>query len=141
MIGPFRDEYRFLSNFYPSPLEYRHWQCRTAEHAYQASKALSILDRKRILAAPTPGEAKRLGAKIRISDTWRGSRTPTMRAIIRAKFYQNEDLKGKLIATGGEELVEVNYWRDTFWGVCNGKGQNLLGKILMEVREQIKRDS
>ncbi len=141
MIGPFKGEYKFLSNFYPSPLVYRGWQCPTAEHAYQASKALSIFDRNEVLAAPTPGEAKRIGSKINTHNAWKGSRTRFMRAAVSAKFRQNTDLAKKLLATGNEELVEINYWGDTFWGVCNGKGKNLLGRILMEIRDQVKRDS
>jgi predicted NAD-dependent protein-ADP-ribosyltransferase YbiA (DUF1768 family) len=57
-----------------------------------------------------------------------------MRDIVRAKFDQNEDLKIKLMATGAALLVEGNDWGDTFWGRCDGKGGNVLGSILMELR-------
>jgi len=56
---------------------------------------------------------------------------------VRAKFEQNPDLAAKLIATGDEELVEGNTWGDTYWGVCRGVGQNKLGKILMNVRQEL----
>ena len=40
--------------------------------------------------------------------------------------------------TNNEELIEGNTWNDTYWGVCNGRGQNHLGKILMKVRSLLK---
>ena len=60
-----------------------------------------------------------------------------MRDIIRAKFNQNSMLKLKLLETIDCELIEGNTWRDYFWGVCKGKGKNMLGNILMEVRNEI----
>ncbi len=42
-----------------------------------------------------------------------------------------------LVMTGVEELVEINTWNDTFWGVCNSEGSNFLGEILMKVRREI----
>ena len=63
-----------------------------------------------------------------------------MYEIVLNKFSQNEELREKLIATGDEYLAEGNTWHDTYWGVCNGKGKNKLGKILMQVREELKLD-
>lgn len=61
-----------------------------------------------------------------------------MYEICKAKFTQHKDLAEKLLETGDEELVEGNKWNDTYWGVCNGKGKNQLGKILMRIREELK---
>ena len=58
--------------------------------------------------------------------------------LVRAKFKQNPGLAEKLLNTGERELVEGNQWGDTFWGVCSGKGENVLGKILMQVRLEIR---
>jgi hypothetical protein len=61
-----------------------------------------------------------------------------MKELVRAKFTQHWDLKQKLLETGDEELIEGNTWGDTFWGVFNGTGKNILGQILMEVRNELK---
>ena len=56
--------------------------------------------------------------------------------IVRNKFIPNDDLMEKLIATGNAELIEGNWWKDTYWGVCDGIGENKLGKILMQIRKE-----
>jgi len=68
-------------------------------------------------------------ARLLISFTWR--------LTMRQKFKQPE-LKAKLLATGDAELIEGNHWGDIVWGVCRGKGENRLGKILMKVREELR---
>ena len=57
------------------------------------------------------------------------------------KKFADPELRNLLLATGDEELIEGNYWGDTYWGVCNGVGQNKLGKLLMQVREEIKNNA
>ena len=49
----------------------------------------------------------------------------------------SEATHANLLATGKATLVEGNSWGDTFWGVCRGKGKNMLGKILMRVRKRL----
>jgi len=58
-----------------------------------------------------------------------------MEYIVTCKFEQNQYLMDKLISTGDEILEEGNNWKDDFWGIYKGKGENRLGKILMEVRK------
>jgi predicted NAD-dependent protein-ADP-ribosyltransferase YbiA (DUF1768 family) len=60
-----------------------------------------------------------------------------MADLVRQKFQQPQ-LCAALLATGDEYLEETNWWKDTFWGVCNGEGLNKLGNILMMVREELK---
>jgi predicted NAD-dependent protein-ADP-ribosyltransferase YbiA (DUF1768 family) len=59
-----------------------------------------------------------------------------MKQLLKLKF-NNPDLQQKLIATYPEELIEGNYWHDTYWGVCEGVGENHLGKLLMEIRNEL----
>jgi ribA/ribD-fused uncharacterized protein len=116
----------------------------TVEHGYQWAKAdfsdLSEDTIETILAAflmLTPGQAKDWGQKVQLVPDWEEIKISVMRRLIKAKF-QNPELRAKLLATGDQELVEGNWWGDVFWGVCKGKGQNNLGKILMAERNEIR---
>lgn len=60
-----------------------------------------------------------------------------MYEICKAKFRQNPDLAERLISTSDFELIEGNNWGDHIWGVCDGYGENRLGKILMRIREEL----
>lgn len=140
MIDRFDGEYAFLSNYSASPFRVDYVLFPTMEHYFQANKADNQNDYLRIAYAPTPGEAKRLGRKIQLRPDWEKIKDNIMLTGLRKKFADPE-LRNLLLATGDEELVEGNYWRDTYWGVCNGVGQNKLGKLLMQVREEIKNNA
>ena len=144
-ISGFRGQYRFLSNFHPAPITFDleagdrsiRAQALTAEHAYQASKAAAVKDGLTVLNCATAGEAKRAGRRIRQGPDWEARKTAVIRRVVEAKFRQNPQLARQLLATGDAQLVEENDWGDTFWGVCHGRGQNRLGKILMAVRDEL----
>ena len=137
MIDRFDGEYAFLSNYSASPFRINYVLCPTMEHYFQANKADNQNDYLHIAYAPTPGEAKRLGRKIQLRPDWEKIKDKVMLTGLRKKFADPE-LRSLLLSTGDEELIEGNYWGDTYWGVCNGVGQNKLGKLLMQVREEIK---
>ena len=63
-----------------------------------------------------------------------------MYRICLAKFTQNPDLAKRLLDTGDEILEEGNTWHDTYWGVDlkTGEGKNMLGSILMRVRNELR---
>lgn len=143
-IRSFSGVYRFLSNFWYSPVKDGNMIWPTVEHGYQWAKAdfsdLSEDTIETILAAflmLTPGQAKDWGQKVQLVPDWEEIKISVMRRLIKAKF-QNPELRAKLLATGDQELVEGNWWGDVFWGVCKGKGQNNLGKILMAERNEIR---
>ena len=140
MIDRFDGEYAFLSNYSASPFRINYVLFPTMEHYFQANKADNQNDYLHIAYAPTPGEAKRLGRKIQLRPNWEKIKDEVMLTGLRKKFADPE-LRSLLLATGDEELVEGNYWGDTYWGVCNGVGQNKLGKLLMQVREEIKNNA
>src|SRR5579864_184810 len=127
-ITEFKNEYRFLSNFAPCPngVTFEGVNYLTAEHAYQAAKTSDVTERLFIASKPTPGQAKRAGKKVTIREDWDKIKLNVMHDILVAKFTQNEDLRQLLFETYDQELVEGNTWNDTFWGVCNGQGQNHL---------------
>lgn len=139
MIGPFRNGYYFLSNMYPCRIVIDGIEYSCAEAAFQAMKLVNTEDR--VMFSGLDGyEAKKLGRRVPLDPYWNSKRIPAMYIAVTCKFIQNPDLAEKLLATGDEELVEVNTWNDTFWGVCNNKGQNWLGKLLMDLRNDLKEE-
>jgi predicted NAD-dependent protein-ADP-ribosyltransferase YbiA (DUF1768 family) len=65
---------------------------------------------------------------------WEQVKVPTMRCLIEEKFVSGSELAARLISTGQRALIEGNTWGDVFWGVCRGRGRNMLGHLLMERR-------
>ena len=145
MINIFDDEYAFLSNFYECPITYNGLTYLNSEAAFHAQKTLDNNQRKQFTTL-TPSESKKLGRKITLRSDWEQVKTRVMYEICRAKFYQNEELAEKLLATGDEYLEEGTWWHDNCWGNCycdkckNIAGENRLGKILMQIREEFKND-
>lgn len=135
MINKFADDYSFLSNYYPCIVVYNGYTFQSSEAAYQAQKDPSRINEFINLDAD---DSKHLARKVMLRPDWEDIKVQIMEEIVRAKFTQNKDLAEKLLATGEEELVEGNYWRDRFWGVYEGEGQNHLGKILMQIRDEIR---
>ena len=135
-IDSFDGEYRFLSNFWMSPLTIEGLTFPTAEHAYQAAKSPNESDWVLVSKIKTAGQAKRHGAKILLRKGWNDMRNDVMREILTIKF-QEPELAHLLSLTEDRELIEGNHWNDTFWGVCKGVGSNHLGELLMEVRSTL----
>lgn len=123
----------FLSNFFPAPLVFEGVRYENSEAAFQAAKCPS---HKHEFSKLSPSAAKRLGRKVELRSDWDDIKYDVMYRICKEKFYQNTDLLAKLIATNDAELIEGNDWNDTIWGVCNGVGENRLGKILMKIRDE-----
>ena len=109
----------------------------TVEHAYQAAKATNVADESRILACPTPGEAKELVRTLQTRPDFDLFKLNVMHILLREKFLLSRDLSGWLLGIERRLLSEDNTWGDTYWGVCNGQGNNYLGKLLMLVRLEI----
>ncbi len=145
MIGEFRGEHGFLSNFSKSPIEYEGEVYPTLEHAFQAAKTRDPEERARIRKTANPVVAKRIGRKVSLRGDWEEVKGEVMFALLRQKFGIPA-LREKLLATGEEELVEGNRWHDKYWGRCScekcgGAGQNELGKALMLVRKELSEKS
>lgn len=138
VIDSFSEEFEFLSNFFPSKItDTKGNTYPTVEHYFQAMKTFDSEKRKLIAAAPTPGQAKRLGRMVELREDWGDVKNDIMRLALWQKFSK-PGLRKMLLDTGDAELIEGNWWHDTYWGVCNGEGENHLGKLLMEIRKDIK---
>jgi N-glycosidase YbiA len=138
IIDSFSGEYRWLSNFWIHDLVRQ----LSVEHHYQAAKTTNFQDWLLVMSAETPAKAKKYtkpieyGGRISgIRPDWKEVRVPLMEQFTREKYATNADLRNRLLDTQGSLLIEGNTWNDTFWGVCNGVGENNLGKILMRVRD------
>jgi ribA/ribD-fused uncharacterized protein len=136
--------YGALSNLYRRTLVFEGQVFPTSEHAYQAGKARKPEVREWLMAAPTPALLAMAAHGLYywdITPGWSSSKFDRMRAVLRAKFGQNPDLAELLVSTGDARLVEsasVDNKVNRLWGEVKGVGQNMLGIILMEIREELR---
>jgi len=133
----FRNNFYFLSNMYPCTLKGNLHTYNCAEHAFAYAKCVNDKDRATILACKDGYSAKKAGRIVVLRPDWHSIKLRVMDQVLRMKFHPGTELSQKLIDTGDLYLQEDNTWNDTFWGVCNGVGQNNLGKILMKIRSQL----
>ena len=131
-IFGFQGEYRWLSNFWPCLVLFDGDEYPSTENAYQAAKVPK--QQRAIFKTISPGKAKRLARSFKPQDF---NKVEVMQDLLFQKFCQSP-FKEKLLATGDCYIEETNTWNDTFWGVCNGVGQNKLGQLIMEIREELK---
>lgn len=136
-ITEFHGPFAFLSNFAPAPVVLDNVTYPTVEHAYQAAKTLDHGQRNLFLQNTSASFAKRLGRKITIRPNWVDLRLEVMTHLLQQKFAPDTEHAANLLRTGDAELVEGNYWHDYFWGRCNGRGENHLGRLLMIIRSEL----
>ena len=135
IINKFRGKYFFLSNFYEAPITSEEGrEYATSEHLYQSMKMQNREDAEKVRLAPTPAKAKSLGNELTPKKDWEKIKINVMKDIVELKFFQNFAIYKKLLETGKAHLIEGNTWKDDFWGVYQGAGENHLGKILMQIR-------
>lgn len=132
----FKNKYYFLSNMYPCDIEAvvgdKKYSFICVESAYQAHKCPNKSSQ---FVSLNGYEAKKLGKKVELRNDWNKIKVGLMKELVKQKFSK-PDLLAKLKSIT-DEIVETNNWGDTFWGKCNGKGQNVLGQILMEIRDGV----
>lgn len=135
-------EYEWLSNMYPAPFKNEAGiKFVSSEHYYMWCKADNKDDANRVLNVGNSWAAKKIGNTVKLRADWHTYRLVAMKKALRLKFTQNQELKDKLLATGDVELIEYAPWGDIYWGVDKSKkGQNNLGKLLMELREELKNE-
>jgi len=146
LISHFDGDYAFLSNFYEYPFVFSGLgtEVPTAEHGFQAMKAVNTEGVKSVLDCATPGQAKRMGRKITIRGDWEEVKDDIMLDVLRDKFTADIHMMAKLLNTQDALLVEGNQWHDMYWGTCHcrdhrtQKGVNRLGELLMKVRGELR---
>jgi ribA/ribD-fused uncharacterized protein len=129
-----------LSNFAAFPIRVDGAVWPASEHFFQAQKFLSPVDREAIRAEPSPMKAAKMGRdRTRpLRADWEAVKVSVMAQALRAKFTQHQRLATMLADTGDAELIEHTandrYWADG----GDGTGQNMLGKLLMRVRAELR---
>ena len=135
------ERWRFLSNFYPTTFYYNGVAWPTSEHFYQSRKFSEVQEvQERVRQLPTPGQTKRFARQNQnlVDPNWNERKVWVMRLALLLKFTQNEELAQRLLATGNETLVEDSP-RDAYWGCGqDGRGKNVMGQLLMEVRSHLR---
>lgn len=140
-IKGFQDEYRFLSNFYPSLFTASvggddvtfQWN----EQYFMFHKSTDFDYQMSIVWADSPAKCKSLGKQCTLRSDWEKVKDEVMLEGLRYKFAQNLNLALQLLNTHDAYLEETNTWNDTYWGVCDGAGRNMLGLSLMRVRAEL----
>ncbi len=140
MIERFRGKYGFLSNFAEVDVTMDGLVFPSVEHAYIAAKS-DDMEWKKLCAEGTyeAGALKKISKGIEIVDDWDNKRRTVMIDLLYQKYNQ-EPYLSMLLDTGDEEIQEGNYWNDKYWGVClkTNEGENILGKIIMHIRNDMK---
>ena len=130
----FFGEYRFLSNMTKVIIDCGKYKFPSVENAYQAMKySEEYWD---VFERCSPLDSKKVSSEAILPDDWHVNKYDYMFEFNREK-YKNPHFKQLLLNTGNKYLEETNWWRDTYWGVCNGIGENKLGEILMEIRKSL----
>lgn len=133
-----------LSNLYRRAIVFEGEEYQTSEHAYQAGKARKEEVKKWLMAAPSPALLAMAAHGLYVWDVhpdWSKTKFDRMKRILVCKFTQHQDLQNLLLSTGNKRLVEVatvDNAVNRLWGEVNGKGENKLGELLMEVRAEIR---
>lgn len=135
-IRSFKGKHYFLSNFYPCEIEYEGQIYASVECAYQAAKSCDPNIRYYFTLMDNSMEARKWGNQIELRDNWNTVRYDIMLELLRSKF-KNKKLRELLLSTKDAHLEEGNMHGDTYWGTVNGTGENHLGKLLMQIREEV----
>ncbi len=138
----FRKLYGYLSNMAACQVEFDGAIYNSVEHAYQAASTLNLESRAKIQRSGNPVWAKRMGKGVKKREDWAEVKVDVMLGLLRLKFSQVK-FRQKLLATGDHFILEGNEHGDNFWGMCRNadgvfKGRNQLGRLLMQVREEVR---
>lgn len=135
-IREFKGAYRWLSNFTGCDIVLDGVTYRSVEHAYMSAKSDDPNWKKFCAETPSPAVVKKASRTIPLVENWNDKKLDVMKECLEQKFSK-EPFKTLLKDTGNVELIEGNWWGDTFWGVNlnTGEGQNILGRMIMSIRD------
>lgn len=155
-INGFQNSYRWLSNFWQlDKFVYDNITFETVENFYVAMKvnrnhktsvrinqneiATHEVNSREYISTLAPNHAKVFGRTLTLRHDWDEIKLDVMEFALKIKFNQPK-MKELLLATRDIEIIELNRWGDVYWGVnLKGEGDNNLGKIIMRIREELKK--
>ncbi|MFI9507154.1 NADAR domain-containing protein [Nocardia sp. NPDC052566] len=146
VIDRFRGPHQCFSNFELYPVEFEDMWFPSTEHAFHAAKTFDLRIRRTIQAAATARNAKQLGQQLPLRPDWEQVKYSIMAQLQHIKFTTNPQLCSRLVTTGDDLLIEGNSWQDDTWGRCRKPGftcligKNWLGRILMQLRRELRSD-
>ena len=139
----FKNEYAFLSNMFSCDIHYDDQVFPCVETAFQYAKCAKEKDRELFLTKSGIWchglVARKIGRQVETRPDWNEYRLDVMYKLLEDKFYHNERLRKALCNTNNIYISEDNTYGDKFWGVCNGEGFNMLGRMIMEIRQDIQK--
>jgi ribA/ribD-fused uncharacterized protein len=131
------DPFGCFSNFSRHPLFVSEKTWPTSEHYFQARKFPDDNVQQLIRKADSPMAAAQLGRsrEYPLRTDWEAVKDEVMREVVRLKVRQHADVRETLLSTGHADIIEHTV-NDSYWADGgDGSGKNMLGKILMEIRE------
>lgn len=152
-IDTLTGEFEVLDNFSRLlvPINVRRERVFYVEVGYQALKTTDHAEFMKITETNDPREAKKLGQKVKINPkNWDLIKPGIMYSLLELKFYANPTMARILASTGKMKITEGNTWHDNYWGDCHcnntsgvhpeclDPGRNMLGKLLMRVRTEVR---
>ena len=126
----------YMSNFSKHSFKLKGKEWPTAAHYIEAQKFPGTIAEEEIREAKTPQLAEKIAGNYakKMRGDWNAVREEIARNAVEAKFEQNVDIQQLLVQTGSDTLVF--HAKDNFFGDgMQGHGKNILGKILMDVRQ------
>ncbi len=139
------EPYGCFSNFSPHAVVMDSIRWPTSEHYYQAQKFVGTPEAflcEEIRQATTPEAAAALGRDRRrtVRSDWEQVKCAVMYEVVRVKFMTHPEIRAILLETGDQMIIE-NSPNDCFWGCgVDRDGENHLGRILMQVRSELRDD-
>ncbi len=136
----YEHDFYIFSNFSSFAIEWKGDLWMTSEHVYQAEKFEDPTIRKEIQECRSAHNAMKTAHKHRSAyrENWDNLKLAVMKEILHTKVEQHPYVKKKLLESGDKELIE-NSWRDDYWGWGPNKdGANHLGKLWMQVRDEVR---
>ncbi|MDO8520725.1 MAG: NADAR family protein [bacterium] len=136
----YEHEYYVFSNFSSFALEWKGKLWMTSEHAYHSEKFIDERLKEELQKTRSAHDAMKFAYanKDKYLSNWDEIKLGVMKKILLAKVAQHPYVKKKLLESGDRPLIEDS-WRDAYWGWGPNKdGENHLGKLWMEVRDEVR---